>query len=61
MNPSISRQIIEEIDKLRVRAQAIALHNLDQLELDPAWAIQDKAIYCLMVASEERKRTEKEN
>lgn len=56
---SLNRQIIEEIDALRTMAQSIALHNLDELELDPDLPIQSKAIFCLMVAAEERKRTTK--
>lgn len=57
---NLNRQIIEEIDRLKIRAQSIALYNLDELGLDPSLSIQDKAIFCLMVAAEERKRNSKQ-
>lgn len=53
----LNRQIIEEIGALSARAQSIALHNLDELEIDPDLSIKNKAIYCLMIAATEKERT----
>lgn len=53
---SINRQIIEEIDAIARRAQVMALHNLEELEIPPDLSLQNKALYCFQIATVERIR-----
>lgn len=52
-----NRQIIELIGTVSKRAMQIALHNLDELEIDHE-TLPNKALFCFMVALEESKREE---
>ena len=55
MTKSINREIIEELALLTKRAQQIACHQYDQLELDESLPVHQQAYLCFVIAVQERK------
>lgn len=55
VSPLIKRQLVEELSALSLRAQSLAFHHYEEIEVDSSLSLQDQALYCFLLALEEKK------